>query len=108
MRKHWGAAAVTPTVLAAALLSGCAAPTGEDAFVDRMKSDVRPPVDGKGQPTGYEGLVEIGHEICKDQGTAAEVEASWAAAGFRAEEAAALVEASVLTLCPDRKVWLDT
>lgn len=103
MRKHWGAAAVA----AAVLLTGCAAPTGEQAFIERMKADVRPPVDGKGQPTGYEGLVEIGREICKDQAPAAEVEASWAAAGFRPGEAAALVESAVVTLCPDRKAWLD-
>ena len=90
-----------------AVLCGCGAPTGEAAFVDRMKADVRPPVDGDGKPTGYEGLVEIGHEICKDPGTAAEVEASWHAAGFRAEEAKALVESAVVTLCPDRKAWLD-
>lgn len=101
MRKLLGAVVV---VLA---LAGCAPATGEAAFVDRMKADVRPPVDGKGQPAGYEGLIEIGHEICKDQGTAAEVEASWHAAGFRAEEAKALVESAVVTLCPDRKAWLD-
>lgn len=103
MRKHWGAAAIA----AAVLLAGCAAPTGDAAFVERMKNDVRPPVDGKGQPVGYEGLIEIGHEICKDQGTAAEVAAAWHAAGFRAEEAAALVESAVVALCPDRKAWLE-
>lgn len=103
MRKHWGAAAVA----AALSLTGCAAPTGEAAFIDRMKAEVRPPVDGAGKPVGYEGLVEVGREICEDQAPAAEVEASWAAAGFRPEEAAALVRASVETLCPDRKAWLD-
>lgn len=103
MRKHWGAVAV----VAAVLLAGCAAPTGEAAFIDRVKSDIRPPVDSAGNETGYEGLVEIGHEICEDQAPAAEVEAAWAAAGFRAEEAEALVKASVEALCPDRKAWLD-
>lgn len=72
-----------------------------------MKQDVRPPVDGAGKPVGYEGLVEVGREICEDQAPAAEVVASWAAAGFRPEEAKALVKASVETLCPDRKTWLD-
>lgn len=75
--------------------------------MERMKQDVRPPVDGAGQPVGYEGLVEVGREICEDQAPAAEVVESWAAAGFRPGEAEALVRASVETLCPDRKAWLD-
>lgn len=100
MRKHWGAAIL---VLA---MAGCAAPTGEAAFIDRMKNDVRPPVDGKGNATGYEGLVEIGREVCAADGSAAEVTKSWADAGFKPEEATAIVESAVHTICPDRKDWL--
>lgn len=100
MRKHWGAAIV---IIA---LAGCAAPTGEQAFIDRMKQDVRPPVDNAGKPAGYDGFVQIGREVCASEDSAAEVTDSWAAAGFRPEEATALVKASVETLCPDREAWL--
>lgn len=99
MRKLLGAAIV---ILA---LAGCAS-TGEAAFIDRVKNDVRPPVDSQGKATGYDGLVEIGREVCKSEDTAAEVTASWAAAGFKPEEAKAIVESAVLTLCPDREDWL--
>lgn len=100
MKQLLGAAIV---VLA---LAGCAPATGEQAFIDRMKADVRPPVDSKGQPTGYDSLVEIGHEVCAEDKPAAEVTESWAAAGFRPGEATAIVESAVLTLCPERKAWL--
>jgi hypothetical protein len=100
MRKHWGAAIL---ILA---MAGCAAPTGEAAFIDQMKEHVRPPVDSAGKETGYDGFVEIGREVCASEDSAAEVTESWAAAGFRPEEATALVKASVETLCPDRKAWL--
>ncbi len=102
MRKLLGAA------IAILALAGCSAPTGEAAYIDRMKADVRPPVDGNGQPVSYDGLVEIGHEVCAEDKPAAEVTASWAAAGFRAEEATAIVESAVLTLCPEREAWLKS
>lgn len=101
MRKHWGAAIL---LLA---MAGCAAPTGEAAFIDQMKEQVRPPVDSAGKETSYDGFVEIGREVCASEDSAAEVTESWAAAGFRAEEATAIVKASVETLCPDRKQWLS-
>ena len=89
-------------------IAGCSAPTGEAAFVDRMKQSVRAPVDSAGKATGYEGLVDLGRQVCQSEDSAKDTTQSWQDAGFKPDEAKALVESAVATLCPDRKDWLSS
>lgn len=83
------------------MLAGCAAPTGEQAFLDQVKPAMRPVDDPK-------GLVDIGREVCKSDKTAKDETRVWADAGFRDNEASKLVEAAVKTLCPERQDWLKS
>ena len=84
------------------LVAGCSAGTGEAGFVDRVNGSVRTPDGGD-----YKGLVDIGRDVCASKDTAADTTKQWADAGFREDEARAIVTAAVETLCPDRKPWLD-
>ena len=84
------------------LVAGCSASTGEAGFVDRVKGSVRTPDGGD-----YKGLVDIGRDVCASQDTAAATVQRWADAGFREDEARAIVTAAVEALCPDRKDWLN-
>jgi hypothetical protein len=85
------------------LVAGCSAGTGEDAFLDRVKAGVRPPVEG----STYEDFVDIGREVCASTANATDTVQAWADAGFREDEARTIVTAAVETLCPDRKGWLN-
>jgi hypothetical protein len=82
------------------MLAGCAQATGEQAFIDGVKPNMRPIDDPK-------GLVDIGRQICKTTKTAKDETQTWADAGFRDAEAKALVRVAVETLCPERKAWLN-
>lgn len=93
MRKLLGAAMILMTI------AGCSAPTGESAFVDRVTPALRP-VDDRA------GLIDLGRQVCASEDSAKDTTQSWQDAGFRPEEAKALVESAVTTLCPDRKDWL--
>jgi len=83
------------------MLAGCAQATGEQAFLDTVKNSMRPIDDPQ-------GLVDIGKQVCKSTKTAKDEAQSWADAGFRADEAKALVKVAVETLCPERKDWLKS
>ncbi len=83
------------------LVAGCSAGTGDAGFVDRVKGSVRTPAGGD-----YGSLVQVGRDVCASKDTAAETIQAWADAGFRPNEAKAIVTAAVETLCPDRKPWL--
>ena len=84
------------------LVAGCSAGTGEAGFVDRVKNAVREPAGGD-----YGSLVQVGRDVCASKDTAADTTQQWADAGFREDEARAIVTAAVETLCPDRKDWLN-
>jgi hypothetical protein len=92
MRKLLGAAVIM-------LLAGCAQPTGDSAFLDRVKPGMRWTSDDA-------GLLQIGKDICKSERSADDERKLWADAGLTQDEAKLVVETAVKTLCPDRGPWL--